>query len=237
MEKVTSGLSLQQKAKIAGLLYLLLCIFGGWAHGGVRFAMIVYGDAMTTANNIRADESGFVFGIVADLIAQVIMVFLPLALYQLFSSVNKKAALLMVIAGYMGIPITCINMLNQIAAVLLLGNTEYLQVFTLEQLQALASFFLEMQKNGYLIAHIFFGLWLFPMGYLVMKSNFFPKFIGLWLILGGSVYLIQTFMLFLYPEYQELVSGVAGLTGLSEIVFCLWLLLKGVKKEYSIEQG
>ncbi len=237
MEKVTSGLSLQQKAKIAGLLYLLLCIFGGWAHGGVRFAMIVYGDAVTTANNIRADESGFMLGIVADLIAQVIMIFLPLALYQLFRSVNKNAALFMVIAGYMGIPITCINMLNQIAAVLLLGNTEYLQVFTIEQLQALASFFLEMQKYGYLIAHIFFGLWLFPMGFLVIKSNLFPKFIGFWLILGGSVYLIQTLMLFLFPQHQELVSGVAGLTGLSEIVFCLWLLLKGVKKECLLEQN
>ena len=140
-------------------------------------------------------------------------------------TVNQKMALFMVIAGYMGIPITCVNMLNQTAAVLLLSGADYLQVFEFDQLQAMATFFLELHKYGYMFAHIFFGIWLFPMGYLVFKSGFLPKFIGVWLIIGGSVYVVQTFLIFHFPQYEETISGIAGL---SEIVLCLWLLIKGI---------
>jgi hypothetical protein len=222
-------LSLPKKAKIAGILYLFLCIAGGWAHGGVRFPMINYSDSAQTADAILAAKTMFNSGILADFFAQIIMIFLPLALYQLFESVNKSMAFLMVIAGYIGIPITCINMLNQIAAVLILGEPEYLKAFDQNQLQGLATLFLNLQKYGYLIAHIFFGIWLLPMGYLVYKSQFLPKFIGVWLVLGGSVYILQTFLFLDFPELEETISGIAGLTGLSEIVFCFWLLIKGVK--------
>ena len=231
MKNFITELPLPQKAKLAGLLYLLLCIAGGWAHGGVRFTMIDYGNATLTAETILAAKTMFNSGILADLFTQIIMIFLPLALYQLFKSVNKSMALLMVIAGYMGIPIACLNMLNQMAAVMILAEPEYLKVFDSNQLQALATLFLNLQKYGYLIAHIFFGIWLFPMGYLVYKSGFLPKFIGVWLILGGSVYILQTFLFLDFPELEETISGIAGLTGLSEIVFCLWLLVKGVKVE------
>ena len=231
MKNFVTELSLPQKAKIAGIFYLLLCITGGWAHGGVRFAMIDYNNAVITADNILSAKDAFTTGILADLLAQIIMLFLPLALYQLLKSVNRTAALFMVIAGYMGIPITCINMLNQVAAVHILSEPEYLKVFELNQLQALATLFLNLQKYGYLIAHIFFGIWLFPMGYLVYKSIFLPKFIGVWLVLGGIVYILQTFLVFPFPEWQETLSGIAGITGLSEIIFCLWLLAIGVKIE------
>jgi len=220
----------QKAARFAGFLYLLLCITGGFAHGGIRFGMIVYGDPVTTSANILADDSLFRLGIMADLLAQIVMLFLPLALYRLLKSVNQKMALFMVIAGYMGIPVTCINMLNQTAATLLLSGADYLSVFSMEQLQAMAMFFLEMQKYGYLFAHLFFGIWLFPMGFLVFKSGFLPRFLGIWLVLGGCLYIIQTFMIFHFPQLEETISGIAGLTGLSEIVFCLWLLIRGVNQ-------
>ena len=210
------------------MLYLMLIITGGFAHIGVRFPFIVYGDAVATASNILASQQQFRLGIMADLMAQIIMLFLPLALFQLFKGINRNVALFMVIAGYMGVPITCVNMLNQTAAVLLLDGADYLKAFNLEQIQVLASFFLEMQKYGYTFAHIFFGIWLFPMGYLVYKSTIIPKFVGIWLILGGSVYVTQTFMVLYIPQYEETFVGIAGLTGLSEFVLCAWLIVRGL---------
>jgi hypothetical protein len=159
-------------ARIAGFLYLLHAVFAFFSMMYVPSILIVPGDAATTANNIMASESLFRIGSVSDLIAQIIFILLVLVLYKLLKPVNKNHALLMVIFALVGVPIAMLNLLNQFAALLLLSGADYLTVFTADQLQALVMLFLDLQKHGVFIAQIFWGLWLFPLGYLGLFGNF-----------------------------------------------------------------
>jgi len=149
-------------------------------------------------------------------------------LYKLLKPVSKDIAVLMVVVSLMGIPIAMLNELTQLGVLQLLSGADYLTVFTTAQLQALAYLFLRLHSYGIDIAFIFSGLWLFPLGYLVFKSGFLPRILGVLLIIGGFGYLIDVFAGFLFPG-SNLSIGL--ITGLSEIFFLLWLLIKGVNVE------
>ncbi|MBW2250592.1 MAG: DUF4386 domain-containing protein [Deltaproteobacteria bacterium] len=162
-------------ARIAGILYLLVAVLGIFNMMYGPSSLIVLGDAATTVNNIMASESLFRLGIVNDLAAQTVGILLVLFLYKLLKPVSKTQASLMVIFALVGIPIVMLNLLNQFAALLLLSGADYLTVFAADQLQALVMLFLNLDEHGFMIAHIFWGLWLFPMGYLVFKSGYIPS--------------------------------------------------------------
>ena len=214
-------------ARVYGLLYLVH--FGSFFNlGFVRQSLIVPGDAAATVNNIMASESLFRLGIVSDLIAQTVFIFLVLILYKLLKPVNKNLALLMVILALVGIPIAMLNLLSHSAALLLLSGASYLTVFTADQLQALVMLFLELQTHGVSIANIFWGLWLLPLGYLVFKSGFLPRILGILLIIAGFGYLIDFFTFFLFPNFDTTISLF---TWWGELLFALWLLIKGVNVE------
>jgi len=187
--------------------------------------LIVPGDAATTANNIMASESLFRLSIVSALILQIVNLLLVLVLYKLLKPVNKNHAVLMVIFFLVSVPITMLNELNQFAALLLLSGADYLTVFTTDQLQALVPLFLDLHEYGITIAGIFWGLWLFPMGYLVFKSGYIPRILGILLMIGCFGYLIDSFAIFLLPNYEV---NIAIFTFWGEVLFPLWLLIKGV---------
>jgi len=189
--------------------------------------LIVPGDAATTANNIMANEFQFRLGFLSELIAYIIYIFLVLNLYKLLKSVNKNHAVHMVILILVSVPIAMLNMLNQFAALLLLNGADYLTAFTADQLQALVMFFIDMLDNGVYIAYGFWGLWLFPMGYLVFKSGFIPKILGVLLMIACFGYLIDFVTLFLFPNFVE----IRFFTFIGEPLFALWLLIKGVNVE------
>jgi hypothetical protein len=128
----------------------------------------------------------------------------------------------------LGIPIGVFNEINALSVLHLLSGADYLTVFTPMQLQALVNLFLRLHSYGINLAFIFSGLWLFPLGYLVFKSNFLPKILGILLVIGGFGYLIDVFAVFLFPNSN---ISIGMLTGLSEIFFLLWLLIKGVNVE------
>lgn len=222
----------KKTARVAGLLYLLLIIFGIFAEFFVRQGLIVPGDAAITANNIMASESLFRLGFVSDIIASACWLLLPLALYVLLKPVNKNFASLMVLFVLAGVAMQCINMLNQFAALLLLSGADYLKVFQADQLHALAMFFLNLHKYGYSSAGIFHGLWLLPLGYLVFKSGYFPRILGVLLIIACFGFLVDFFGRFLLPNYEN-YEAIISLVGLSSVIgefsFCGWLLLKGAK--------
>ena len=218
----------KKTARIAGALYLLLVVTGVFSFLFVFSSLVVPGDAAETANNIMASESLFRSGIVSWLIGQTIFVLLVLVLYKLLKVVNKNAALLMVIFALVSVPIAFINELNQFAALLLLSGADYLTVFETDQLHALVLFFLDLREGGFAIAGIFWGLWLLPFGYLVYKSGFLPRILGVLLIIGGFGYLIDFFIFFLFPNFDVAVSNF---TGFGEILIALWLLIKGVNVE------
>jgi len=175
-----------------------------------------------------ASELLFRLSIVSALLSQIVGIGVTLALYQLLKPVNRNMASLMVIFVLTGIPITMLTELTHVAALQLLSGADYLTIFTTEQLQALALLFLDLHGYGLTIAGIFWGLWLFPLGYLVFKSGFLPRILGVLLILGCFGYLIDSFGLFLFPDYN---LNIALYTGWSEVIFPLWLVIKGVNVE------
>lgn len=214
-------------ARVAGFLYLIMAPLGIFGILYVPSIIIVPGDAAATANNIMASESLFRLSIVSALLTQVVFIFLVLFLYQLLKPVNKSHALLMVILVLVAVPIAMLNELNQFAALLLLSGADYLPAFEPDQLHSQVMLFVDLHEDGILIAQIFWGLWLLPLGLLVFKSGFLPRFLGVLLVIGCFGYVIDSFALILFPSFKP----IAQFTFIGELLLPLWLLIKGVNIE------
>ncbi|MBE0525230.1 MAG: DUF4386 domain-containing protein [Methanosarcinales archaeon] len=223
-----ADLSQRKAARVAGLLYLAVIVFGVTAEL-VRQSLIVPGDATTTVNNIMASESLFRLAFVIDLIMIACFLLLPLALYVLLKPVNKNLALLMVIFVLVSVPIMFINMLIHFAPLLLLSGADYLTVLGADQLHALVMFFFELYTAGVMIATIFHGLWLLPLGFLVYKSGYFPRILGVLLMIACFGFLIDSLRYFVFPEYEVITYPGIVFEIIGEFGFCGWLLLKGAK--------
>ena len=220
----------QATARTAGLLYLVVALTGGFSMLYVP-SLIVPGNAAATAGNLLAHESLFRLGIVSGLACQVVFVFLALAMYQLFREVNRAHAAVMVALVVAAVPVAFVNMLNQLAALRVLTGADYLAVFDRAQLNALMMLFLDLHAQGLLIVEIFWGLWLLPLGLLVIKSRFMPPFLGVLLIIGCFGYLVDFLTRLLFPSYTAIVSPIAGISKFGELTMILWLLIRGVKNE------
>lgn len=193
---------LKKKARIAGLLYLVVVLSGMYSLAYVPSKLIVWDNPSLTVHNITSFERLFRYGIVSGLICYTFFLFLPIALYKLLKSVNEKYAKMMVLLAVVSVPITFINMQNKFAVLSIIDNSDYLKVLTAGQLQSTILFYLHLFDNGLLIVSIFWGLWLFPFGCLVYKSGFLPKILGVFLILGCLGYLIQFLGHLLFPTMQ-----------------------------------
>ena len=215
-------------ARIAGFLYLLQIPLGVFGILYVPNTLVVHGDAAATASNIMANELLFRLSIVSAIFCALVTLVTALFLYKLLKPVNKNYAVLMVIFTLISAPIAMLNELNQVAVLLLLNGPEYLTVFTASQLQTLLSVFLDLHEYGIHIVDIFFGLWLFPMGYLVIKSNFIPKSIGIFLIIACFGYLLDFVLFFIFPSVKVVISQF---TFIGEVMMVSWLLIKGVNVE------
>ena len=217
--------------RVAAFLLLILSPLAVFGMIYVPSMLIVPGNASTTARNIMASESLFRLGIASTLLSQIIGIFWVLVLYQLLKPVNKNMAVLMVIFNLLIVPVAMLNELNQFAVLFLSSGADYLRVFTPGQLHALMSLFLNLHDYGIKIAGIFWGLWLFPYGFLVFRSGFLPRFIGVLLMIGCFGYLIQSFVGFLSPNLVVYTAWLAVLTSSGELLLPLWLLIKGVNVE------
>ena len=219
--------SVDRTARLAGFLYLLVFPFAFFSLS-VRDRLIVYGDAAATASNIMASEALFRGGIVAWILSQTIFIFLLLALFKLLKSVNAHGARHMVVLLLVGIPIALVNELNQFAALRLLGDVAYRTALPAEQLHAQVMLHLTLHRDGISIAQIFWGLWLLPFGYLVFKSGFLPKFLGVLLMVGCLGHLIDVVAAMVFANGDV---GVSQFTSIGEFLFPLWLVVKGVNVE------
>ena len=224
-----ADISQRKAARIAGILYLMNAVF---ATVGViaRLSLIVPGDATKTATNIMASEWIYQFSFMSNVGMMIVGLFLPLALYVVLKPVDKNYAALFVILMLISVPIMCINLVNQFAAFLLLIDADYLTLFGSDQLYALVILFLDLEEIGYAIGKIFWGLWLLPLGYLVYKSGYFPKILGVLLVIGCFGYMIDFSIYFLFQSSYESIAMVLNLpTMITELAFAFWLLLKGAK--------
>ena len=219
-------------ARLAGLLYLVLIICGVFAEFFVRSKIIVWEDAAMTAANIKDNEFLFRLGFASDAVMLIAYLLLPLVLYSLLKSVNQFYALLMVSCVVVCVGIYGTNLLSHYAPLLLLSGDNYLSAFGTDQLNGLVMFFLDLHSHGYMVAQIFFGLYLFPLGYLVYKSRFFPRVLGALLMIGSFGHLMDFFVYYIFPNYESIITSNLTLPGdIAEFSFCIWLLIIGAKQK------
>jgi hypothetical protein len=222
--------STRQQARVAGFLYLLLALSAPIGLIYVPARLIVSGNAAATADNVRASEWLLRIGISSELIHQIIGIFLVLALYRLFKAVNKNLARQLVILGALvTVPIVFVNVLNEIAALVLVSGADFLSVFQKPQLDSLAYLFLHLHSQGISVVSVFWGLWLFPFGMLVIRSGFIPRIFGILLMIAGVAYLASSFATLVLPRYGPLVSQVTSPLTIAELPIVFWLLIWGVK--------
>jgi hypothetical protein len=216
-------------ARIAGAVYLSMVFTAPFSLIYVPSKLIVRGDAAATANKILAHEMLFRAGIVADLISSVIFILVVLALYRLLSGVNKTHASLMVTLALVSAAVGFMNVLNNIAALTLFRGADFLAVLEKPQRDALAMLFLRLHGQGSVMNEIFWGLWLFPFGVLVIKSGFLPRILGVWLVVNCFAYLAIFFTGLLFPQYNNIVYNIAFPVLFGEMAIALWLLIMGAK--------
>jgi len=222
--------SINKTARIAGILTLLIVVFAPFSMIYVPTTLVVPGDAAETANNIMASEGLFRLGMVSDSIVFLIEIVLTVLLYVLLKPVNKTLSLVAAFSRLAMAVIQGMNLLNHFIVLLLLSGAGYLTIFAPDQLQALVMLFLNAHESVVLIWGLFFGLHLLVFGYLVYKSGYLPKFLGILLLIVAFCYLIQDFGNMLFPQYKALFTSMGSLAFL-EIAFPLWLLIKGVNVE------
>lgn len=217
-------------ARIAGILYLLVGIFGGFAQGFVYPKMYIAGDATTTTTNL-IENSGLVrTGIVADLFQATVWVFVAMTLYQLLKHVNKSVAGAMVILAAIGSSITCLNTVFEFEALRVATGAVNLSTFDTLGSSALALLLTDAHHYGLFIAQIFFGLWLVPLGYLAYKSGWFPRALGIALVVTSVSYLLDLLAAFLFPEVSVQIHAFLSIAPtIAEPWMVGYLLLIGVK--------
>jgi len=222
----------KKTARMAGFLYLIYMVISIFADVLGRSKLIVLGDAVTTAGNLITSAWQFRIGFVVDLVAAVLFLLTAWALYVLLKPVNKNLALLFLLLNLGGVAVWCFSDLFLIASQLLVSGADYLKVFQADQLQALAMLSLYIYNNGFWgIAQIFFSAWLFPLGYLVFKSGFLPRILGIVLMVECFCWLMYPIQFFLFPDYVVItyLSSAAGFIG--EFSLMLWLLIMGAKEQ------
>jgi uncharacterized protein DUF4386 len=222
---------IRNPGRFAGLLYLLASIVGFFAMGYVPNKLIVSGNAAATASNIVASERLFRLGIAGELIGQAGFIFVALALYDLLKAVNQRHASLMVLLIVVSVPIAFLNELNSIAGLVVVRGADFLSVFEKPQREALALLFLKLHGQGFVVAEMFWGLWLFPLAVLVYRSRFLPRFLGVWLALAGFAWVILSVVSILSPQYQDKVYSYAQPAFFGEIALMLWLVIRGAEPQ------
>jgi len=228
MERI-AGASPRHLARIAGGLYLIIIVGGFFAIGFVPAAIVVPGDAAATAHNILAHELLYRLGLVAHIIILLCNIPLAVIFYDLFKVVSRRLSLLVVFFTLVGTAVEGANLLNQFAPLMLLGGGHYLSVFTTEQLQALAYMPLDSQAISYDIQQVIYACYLLAAGYLVFRSTFLPRILGVLLAIGGLCYLTNSFATFLAPMFAAgLFPYIQVPSGVAELSLCLWLLVIGV---------
>ena len=231
MDSTEHATELNRTARMAGLFYLIVVVTGIFSLLYVPSQISTYGEATTVISGIQ--ESGWLFrlGIVAGLICYTAFLVLPFVLYKLLHRVGREAAVLMVAFAVASVPISFISLLSKLDVLSLVSGADHLQVFTPEQVYAQMRLLLDAYGNGVLVAQIFWGLWLLPFGYLVFKSGFLPRILGILLMMGCFGYLIDFFGRVLFSGYSETLATIVGLpASLGEIGICLWLLIVGVRQ-------
>ncbi len=229
--------SLKRTARLAGLLWFLAAVTGSFSLVYVRPKLIVFGDAAATANSILANESLFRMAIASSVLGQIFLLFFGLTIFRLFKGVNKTLATVLLTSILVSVSVGVINSLNNIAALVVLSNADYLKAFGQEQLNALMMIFLRLNSFGIGLAELFLALSLFSFGLFILKSRYIPRILGILLMIGSCAFPINTFTKILIPQfYPAIITQITMLLNSPGILTILWLLIKGVKEQQQISE-
>jgi hypothetical protein len=243
MANQTVETSPQGYARIGGVLYLVIIVLGAFAEGFVTNKLVVPGDAATTAHNITASPVLWHLSVAGDLIVALCAVPLLWIEYVLLRPVSKHLVLLAVLFNLVSLAVETISKLFLLVVVPTLGNADYLNAFEPQQLQILANLALKSHDIAFNIALIFFGCTCLVNGYLIFRSGYLPKLIGILMQLAGLSYLAACSAALFAPTFADLIIPAILVPPLiGESSFCLWLLVKGVnmakwKERVSMEHG
>jgi hypothetical protein len=222
--------STKRLARIAGFLYLLVGIFGGFAEGYVEPKMYVAGNAAATVGNIVANAGLVRLGVVADLLDATFFVFVALVLYILLKPVHKSMARAMLVFVMLAAGITCLGAVFEFEGLRVATGAVNLAALGAGGSSAVVLLLVDIQHYGLLTAQIFFGLWLAPLGYLAYRSGWFPKVLGVVLIAAAASYIVDLLAAFLVPDVAKAIHGFATiLPAIAEPSMVLYLLIVGVK--------
>jgi hypothetical protein len=218
-------------ARIAGILYLINAITGATGIIIVPGKLIVPNDIAATALNIINNEFLFRIGILSSILCQIVFIFLALTLFNLFENVSRNLTRTLLTLVVVSVPVAFFLIFNQLEAFGILQNN-YMTSVELIQKQELAMSKLQIYQDGVVLIGVFWGLWLIPFGQLVYKSGFIPKVLGVFLIAGGSSYLLDVCVFILIPEFHRQTNiMVAVISSIAEVSMVVWLLIKGIKTD------
>jgi len=225
--------SIKNTARLVGILILLIAVLAPFSILYLPSTFIVPGDAAATASNVMASDGLFRLGIVVDSVVILLEIVVIAILYVLLRPVNRTLALVAAFARLVMTVVMAVNVFNSLGVLLLSSDAEYLTVFEPDQLHALVLLFLNLHDSGVYIWQVIFSFHFAPLGYLVFKSGYFPRILGVLLMVACLGYLMDSFgILFPSSGALSMVSSVllaAGVIG--ELSFTLWLLIKGVNVE------
>ena len=228
--------SLNKTARITGVLYLIITALAPFSMMYVPSKLIVVGDAARTAGNLLASQGLFRLAIAGDAVVFLIEIAIVALLYVLLRPVNKTLALVAAFSRLAMTVVQGVNLLTYLLPLMLLGGVGYLSVFEPGQLHALVLLFLNLHGSVALVWGLFFGLHLLVLGYLVYKSGYISRVPGVALLLASLCYLVQGFGNILLPGHSGTFAAV-GFLSIVEVVFPLWLLIKGVKGRAAVAAG
>ena len=221
--------SLKKQSRIAALLYFLNGVPAPFALLYVPSVLIVRGDAVATANNVRNSETLLRLGMAVELFSATVVIFAMIGFYRLFKSVSHKHAMAMMILMLIATPISYLNVLNDLAALTFARGPAFLSAaFDKAQLDAFVLFFFRLHNQGIVLAQIFWGLWLFPFGIAVIRSGFIPRFVGIAAMMAGVGYVINSSVSLFLPASAQGIGNLAMILGIGELPI-LWMLIWGAK--------
>ena len=224
--------SIQQTARFAGVLYLVITVAAMVAHFYMPSQIIIPEDAAATVNNIKGSAALFrLGGVGSELVILLSELILAIVLYVLLKPVNKTLSLIAAVSRLIMTTIHGFNLINYFFVLILVSGAGFLSAFDAGQINSLVMLFLEAHNYGFTIGIAFLTIHVFVLGYLIFKSGYFPKILGVLFIAAGAGYLIDSFALLLSASYKTTPGIIAATIAIAEIAFPLWLLIKGVKKE------
>ncbi|MDO8944995.1 MAG: DUF4386 domain-containing protein [Desulfobacterales bacterium] len=224
----------KKMARIAGFLYLLVTITGPFVLIYVPGKLFVEGDAAATASSILAHQTLFRSYIVVGIVAELLFISVVLVLYRLLKGVGTQLAAVMVITVLVDAPLAFLRSVNNVATLAFVRGAELLSVFDKSQGDALATMLIDVNTQGTLVSEVFWGLWLLPLGLLVYRSGFLPRFLGIWLILNGLAYLALSATGLLLPQFHKAAYTIVTPLILGEVALTFWLLIVGVRVQPTV---